>query len=238
MDNYLHRPTLGVVGGLGPLASAEFLKTIYECGIGTTEQSAACVVMYSDPTFPDRTEALLKNDARDLLLAKLIGALHFLSQSGAEEFVICCVTIHALISELPDDLRGKILSLVDVIFDGVVDSRKRHLLLCSNGARRFEIFESHPRWTVASDYFVRPSDGDQQLIHRMIYDLKINRDVKQLIPALDSLLVKYQVDSFIAGCTEMHLITKFLKFSSMDHPSYGSVDPLTIIAKRMVREIK
>lgn len=118
------RTILGIVGGLGPLASAEFLKTIYKYGIGASEQSAARVLMYSDPTFPDRSEALLTN-SRNLLLAKLTDVLRSLWHAGAETMVICCVTIHILIPELPDDLRGKILSLVDVIFEGVVASKKK-----------------------------------------------------------------------------------------------------------------
>lgn len=51
------RDPLGVLGGMGPLASAEFLKTIYECSVAGGEQRSPSVIMYSDPTFPDRTEA-------------------------------------------------------------------------------------------------------------------------------------------------------------------------------------
>lgn len=83
-----------------------------------------------------------------------------------------------------------------------------------------------------------PKESDQELIHRMIYDLKINRDLRQLIPELGSLLAQYHVDSFIAGCTEMHLITKYLNLSKLDYSSCGWVDPLTIIAKQMVREMR
>ena len=50
---------LGVVGGLGPLVSAEFLKAIYEHTSWTREQDAPRVLLYSDPTFVDRTTALL-----------------------------------------------------------------------------------------------------------------------------------------------------------------------------------
>ena len=46
---------LGVVGGMGPLASAEFVKTIYEYGLNRREQESPSVVLVSDPTFPDRT---------------------------------------------------------------------------------------------------------------------------------------------------------------------------------------
>ena len=47
--------SLGILGGMGPLTSAEFLKTIYEVNISGPEQDAPACVLYSDPSVPDRT---------------------------------------------------------------------------------------------------------------------------------------------------------------------------------------
>ncbi len=41
---------LGILGGMGPSASAEFLKTIYEYGISDLEQRSPACSLYSDPT--------------------------------------------------------------------------------------------------------------------------------------------------------------------------------------------
>ena len=100
MKREREKEVLGIVGGLGPLASAEFLKTVYEYGIGEYEQDAPIVLMYSDPTFPDRTDSFLAGES-ELLLAKLTAALQCLSDAGASRFVICCMTIHYLLSRLP-----------------------------------------------------------------------------------------------------------------------------------------
>ena len=43
---------LGILGGMGPLASAEFLKTLYECFPYEREQDAPVCLLVSDPTFP------------------------------------------------------------------------------------------------------------------------------------------------------------------------------------------
>src|SRR4051794_23649290 len=73
---------LGIVGGLGPLASAEFLKTIYKQSPREREQEAPRVLLYSDPTFLDRTEALL-NGSDSQLLDQLVEALTRLRHIGA-----------------------------------------------------------------------------------------------------------------------------------------------------------
>lgn len=224
---------LGIVGGLGPLASAEFLNTIYECSLGGVEQESPLVVMSSDPTFPDRTEAFLKGE-NDELLARLTRVLRQLSEMGASEIVICCVTIHYLLPLLPSDLRARVLSLLDVIMDEVAQTQTRHLLLCSKGTRRMELFQNHDRWNLVKNRILLPDDEDQEEIHyEIIYRIKSKSDVGQFIPRLETLLAKYEVDSFIAGCTEIHVLAKH--FLSANR-SYGCIDPLVIIAKELAAQ--
>ena len=224
------REILGIVGGLGPLASAEFLKTVYEYGIGETEQDAPVVLMYSDPTFPDRTDAFLAGESEQLL-ARLTGALQCLSDAGASRFVICCMTIHHLLPSLPVDLRSRVVSLLDVIFDNLKPP-ERHLLICSNGTRRLELFQRHPQWEKHKSQIVLPNDDDQNKIHReLIYPIKKDPDFRRLKLMLEALLQRYEVDSFIAGCSEIHVLAKHVVFNGDSPVSYGCIDPLTIIAR-------
>jgi aspartate racemase len=221
---------LGIVGGLGPIASAEFLKTIYEHSQDGPEQTAAKVVLYSDPTFPDRTESLLAG-ADTVLLEKLIEALECLRRLNVSRIVICCVTIHHLLPKLRGDLREPIWSLPDVIFRQVSLSRQRHLLLCTSGARKLGIFQSHAQWDALKDRFILPDEDDQTLVHQLIYRIKENEDPRRLIDSLESLLAKYKTNSFIAGCTEIHLLAK--QFEAERSREYGCVDPLSIIAEEV-----
>jgi aspartate racemase len=226
---------LGIFGGLGPLASAEFLKTIYECSIGASEQSAPAVVMYSDPSFPDRTQAFLRGDD-DIMLSRLVAVLEQLCEMGASKIVICCITMHHLLPRLPPHLRVRVRSLLDVIFEAVARSRKKHLLVCTNGTRRLELFQRHEQWQSMRKYVVLPGARDQNAIHKLIYSLKQNQNPNELMPFLESLLAKYEVSSFIAGCTEIHLLAKRLPHLSCRCDQSLCVDPLTIIGQTLGRE--
>ncbi len=224
---------LGILGGIGPLASAEFLKTIYDHNIGVREQEAPQVVMYSDPSFLDRTEAIL-GGSHDLLLAQLVGALTALRELRVSRIVICCFTVHYLLPRVPDELRRLVTSLLDVVFTNLARRPRRHLLICTNGARRMELFQNHSQWESAKDRLVLPCDSDQLLIHELIYQIKKNQDVRELIPTLETLLAKYKVDSFVAGCTELHLLAKQPIFANGgQQPVYSCIDPLTIIAREL-----
>ena len=222
----------GVVGGVGPLASAEFLKTIYQFSITGAEQRSPIVVMYSDPTFPDRTELLLAG-ADDILLDRLVSVLRRLGESGAERILIACVTLHHLLPRLPRGLRERIVSLLDVTFAEVLTARRSHLLFCSSGSRQVRLFESHAQWPMAKDYIVMPEEGDQQIIHDLIYRVKRNQRLDGLMPVIESLLSKYGVSCFIAGCTEMHLVGKVFAGADGRRKGYSCIDPLTVVARRI-----
>lgn len=223
---------LGVLGGMGPLASAEFLKTIYEQDPGEHEQQSRPVILYSDPSFPDRTEALLAG-SYDVLLKQLEESLECLIELGVSRIVICCITIHYLLPLLPAYLRREIVSLLDIIFEEVDRKRERHLLICTTGTRKMGLFECHPRWEQLKNFFVLPDDQDQDTIHDLIYRLKANCGINEMIRDFEKLLLKYEVDSFVAGCTEIHLLSKSFADPRNNLNGFGCIDPLILIAREV-----
>lgn len=232
-----NKPVLGVLGGMGGLASAEFVKTIYEFSgeQSAPEQDAPIVLLHSDPTFPDRTEALLSGDTQ-FLLGKFIESLEFLCVMGASQLVICCMTIHYLLPQVPAALRERIISMADVIFSSVESLKKKHLVICSSGTVRLGLLQRHPQWEQTRDYLIFPSETEQQHMHDLIYDMKLNRNLPEARAFVESLLARHQVDSFVAGCSEIHLLAKQFEPSSNDQRGYGCVDPLTIIARQLVEQ--
>jgi len=50
---------IGILGGMGPFASAEFVKTIYESTVFGKEQQAPDILLHSISSVPDRTESIL-----------------------------------------------------------------------------------------------------------------------------------------------------------------------------------
>jgi aspartate racemase len=224
---------IGILGGMGPLASAEFLKAIYENSLREREQESPKVIMYSDPTIPDRTDAILAGDC-DELLEKLVKSLRALSFLGATQTIVCCVTVHNLLKKLPPDLKNGLISLVDVMFEQIIQSPERRLLICSKGAREIRLFEEHEHWAATREYIVLPDERDQELIHHeLIYQIKKRPNVYELVPILKSLFAKYRVDSFISGCTEMHIVARRLVFTNGNGNKHHNIDPLSLIAERI-----
>lgn len=223
------RGTLGVLGGMGCLASAEFVKTVYELNVCEREQDSPPIILISDPSFPDRTQTFQNGDISALvsLLERRLMQLYAL---GAERVVLGCVTLHYALPFLSAELRGRVLSLVDVALTHTLESGRRQLLLCSNGSRAARVFEGHEKWEKIAGQVVLPNERDQQFIHSMLYRYKVEIGEQPLLPYLDEMLEKYGVDSFIAGCSELHLLAKYLWRRLTVH---RFVDPLLLIAQNL-----
>ena len=231
------KPVLGVLGGMGGLASAEFVKTIYELSGAQSrrEQDEPALVMYSDPAFPDRTEAFLRGETQPVL-TRLIDALELLDRMGASQFVICCFTIHYLLPQLPGALRERIISLPDVTFSAVESLKKPHLVISSTGTIKLGLLQQHPRWQEAKNYFVFPTDDEQREMHELIYEVKLNRNLKEASEFVQRTMKDHHVDSFVAACSEIHLLAKQFGASSEQQRCYGCTDPLSIIAGNVVEQ--
>src|SRR5215471_1599950 len=126
---------VGVLGGMGPLASAGFIRTLYGTYRGRIEQETPVVLLWSNPKLGDRTKTFLQNGDQQELLDGLETGLRSLVAQGATHLVICCVTAHYLLPRLPKDLRAKVLSLIDVIFEELESTERKCLLACTTGTR-------------------------------------------------------------------------------------------------------
>jgi aspartate racemase len=219
---------LGILGGMGPLASAAFVQTIYDQARGRSEQDLPAVLLLSDPGAPDRTTALLNGDT-GVLRQFLVRGLVTLREMGARDLVICCVTLHALLPEVSQELRTRVISLVEVALRAVARGRRRHLLLCTNATRQLRLFERHPLWPRVRSQVVLPGPADQEGVHEIIYRLKQKAAPEWALGHVGALLRKHGLRSAIAGCTEFHLLSRALRSREARLP-FACIDPLSLIA--------
>ena len=221
---------LGVLGGMGPLASADFLSSIYDYNVDGVEQTAPVVYLYSDPTFPDRTEIFCAGRDHELL-EPVENALNKLCDFDVDKIVIACVTLHHLLPRLPLHLRDKIISLPEIVLSRVSESKRRHLLIASSGTRLTRLFENHPLWPAAAPFLIWPTESDQERVHEHIYrEMKANGSVKAFVSFVEDLCRKYEVNSIVVGCTDVHRVSRYLS-NGGNHHALGFIDPLHIIAQ-------
>lgn len=223
-------PRLGVLGGMGPLASAEFVHTVYRLNMAEPEQEAPVCLLLSDPSIPDRTTAILAGDTAELA-RRLTAALAELDRMGAERIVIACVTVHAVLPEVPAPLQEKVISLLDLALDELAGAAGDYLLLATTGTRRARIFERHPRWGEVAGRVRFLDEKDQHRLHELLYRFKQNEPPEAALPWLTALPGTYGVEGLIFGCTEMHLFQRLLARGA----PFRIIDPMLTAAREVPR---
>ncbi len=214
---------------MGPLASAEFLRTIYRLNAVEPEQAAPRCLMHSDPSIPDRTQSIRENRSGELV-ERLVPILDLLLDAGADSLVIACVTIHHVVPDLPARIRNRLVSLIDQLVAAAAATPGRLLLLATSGTRAARVIERHPGWPAVAPRVIYPSEPEQARLHGELYRLKRGGSVQPCRDWLDGLAAAHRAEGLIFGCTELHLLAEALRLRPAP---WRAVDPLAAIARRL-----
>lgn len=221
-------PILGVLGGMGPVVTAEFLKSIYEYNqFIDKEQEAPNVIVFSLPSAPDRTSSIHRGNEREFIDFM---QLHLENLNKfVDRIVIGCCTAHYALPHIPEHLTNKVISLIKITDQQLKEHDEPAILLAGTGAYQKKLF--HEGCT-AANRIISLSEKEQHWLLEIIFKvLKRGQDPLTILADIQELLDKYNTHSYIAGCTEFHLFTKSLKLNGID--SIKAIDPLTTIAQNL-----
>lgn len=104
---------LGILGGMGPLATVDFMRKIIQSTPAGQDQAHIPMVVANVPQIPDRTQAIL--DAAEDPFPALLQLLRQLEQAGATLFVIPCNTAHFWFKRLTYYSRIEAISIIDCV---------------------------------------------------------------------------------------------------------------------------
>src|ERR1700744_1729887 len=102
---------LGVLGGMGPLASAHFMLRLTLLTPAKHDQEHIPAVLWSDPRVPDRTAARLGSGPDPL--PWLLRGIHGLQSAGCGPIAIPCNTAHGWYAQMADAASAPILHIVE-----------------------------------------------------------------------------------------------------------------------------
>ena len=220
--------TLGVIGGLGPMATAYFMELVTKMTKAGCDQEHMQMIVYSQPTIPDRTAYILKKNPNSPVpemtrLAKL------LEQQKVDAIAIPCVTAHYFWKDVNEQ--------VDTLVLNAIVGTAEHLK--ENGIRKVAIMATDG--TIATGLLqstlegagmevMLPDPESQQGVMNLIYrDIKANRPPDMdLFRAISGKLHAEGAEAIILGCTELSLIKKSYDIGP------GFIDALEVLARLAV----
>ena len=225
---------LGVLGGMGPAASAEFYRRLTGMTDAGCDQEHIPCVIWSDPTVPDRSTSLINRD--DLPWEKLKRGIQGLKNADCDLVVIPCNTAHFWYDRLAE-LGVPIIHIVDSVVkelqsQGVTSGTIG--IIGTVATMRFGLYQGHLHRLGYS--CITPSTSEMEtLVQPAIELIKANN-----LPAARDLLMEamnklhaWNVRAIVLGCTELPLAVTDTEFRGK--PLINSIDSLV---KSAIREFK
>lgn len=219
---------VGVIGGLGPMATIYYLEQITKMTDAKRDQEHLKILLESNPDTPDRTEYILgKKTANPLPV--LIKAGRELAGLGADFLTIPCITAHYFYEPLCEALPIPVLSLcADTARELAAKKIRKVGILATWGTIRGRILEQEfEKYDIESIY---PEPDTQQLVMDIIYDdiKKGTFPQEEQIRSICHSLLEKGAEKIILGCTELSLLKKEF------HLTAPYVDPLEVLAQKTV----
>lgn len=201
---------IGVLGGMGPMATVDFLAKVIELTPASRDQDHLPLIVYSVPQVPDRSASIV--EGRESPLPAMIEGLRTLVRAGVECIAIPCNTAHHWYDDLARESSVPVLHMVDSagaamqrlgVPDGPVG------LLATAGTLAAGIY---PARLVRHGYeCVVPDDGDMEtLVTPGIGLVKAGRvaEAEELLRTAADNLLGRGARVVILACTEIPVALK------------------------------
>ena len=220
--------TLGVLGGLGPMATVYFYDMLVRHTKATCDQDHLDVIISSRASTPDRTSYILGQSTEnpfDIMARDAQRLVTF----GADVLAIPCNTAHYFYDRLNETIRVPILNMVE---ETVLEAKARGCcrvgILATSGTVQTGTYsrmcERHGL------EFVCPDESHQQDLMNVIYgDIKQGKrpDMARFFAVADS-LKRQGCTRVILGCTELSIIKKDEKLDAF------YLDSMSVLAKNAI----
>ena len=220
---------LGIIGGMGPMASAVFYDMISSKTDASCDQENLNLILLSHAGMPDRTEAILSKDEAQIeaVRSKLYADAIFLQNAGCTAIAVTCNTAHYFVNMIEDELDIPFIHLIRETAEAVASEfgARKVAVLATDGTIETRLYQDElsKRGVIA----FTPKAEVQALVMHEIYEC-----IKSGKPADEEMWKKIEeyvkdegCEAAVLACTELSVVRKELSLGSF------YFDPLDIMAE-------
>lgn len=219
---------LGIIGGLGPMATAYFLQLIVEMTKAETDQEHIEIILHSKPQIPDRTSFILGYSDEDPM-PHLLDAGKGLVAQGVEILAIPCITAHFFQKKLEEEVNCPIIHAIE---ETAMYLKTENIscvgIMATDGTIKSSLFQK-----VLDSYNIKvivPTENMQNNVMHLIYqNVKAGKpiDLCKFRQTADSLFHE-GAQVILLGCTELSMVKR-------DHDiGSGFLDVMEVLARKVV----
>lgn len=225
------RKVVGVLGGMGPDATVDFMAKVIALTKADKDQDHLHMLIDHNPTVPNRQTFILGGDEDPG--PAMAAMARRLEDAGADFLVIPCNTAYAFQESILDVVSIPLVSIIEETIDAVgeeVPEAKAIGLLATNGCLQAGVYQS--AMSAKNLAAVLPEEDELEQLMILVNGIKAGNkgsDVSASMRNLAQALVDRGAAAIIAGCTEIPLV---LDSSMLEVPLISSTD---VLAQRTVQ---
>lgn len=222
------RKVIGIIGGMGPMATADLFTKIIQSTVAKTDQEHLHVLIDNNSDIPDRTACILEGS--DAPLGPMVESARRLVDQGADLLIIPCNTAHFFHPGLQAAVDVPVLNMPEISAQYCAEKGYSCVALLSTaGTVRAQIYE--PYFEKLDIRLLHPSRVGIDNLMYLIYDeIKAGRTPhpERLYPEIMA-LEEQGAQAFLLACTELPL-------AFHDGGRIPFIDPTLLLARAAVIE--
>ncbi|HEY3599921.1 MAG TPA: amino acid racemase [Paraburkholderia sp.] len=204
---------IGVLGGMGPLATVDFMERVIRLTGAACDQDHLPMMVANLPHTPDRSSAIIASGADPL--PALFNGIDLLNRSGVDLIVIPCNSAHHWYAQIRERSAAPVLHIGEASVAAIPQGARRVAVLATGGTLVSGFYQTTLRERDIEP--VVPDEATQARIAACIREVKagdLDEAGTQLSAALD-VLAAQGVRAAVMGCTEIPLAARPLRAPSL-----------------------
>lgn len=229
MQTIPRRRLIGVLGGMGPAATIDFMAKIVMLTPAARDQEHVPLLVHDVPQIPDRSSAIAAGS--DAPFLPMLAGLMQLARGGAELIAIPCNTAHHWHERLARSCNVPLLHIADAVVEMLGDTGPDETvaLLATSGTVRAGLYQS--RFAARHSELLLPDADTQALVDGAIAAVK-GGDAeagRTLAEATAERLLEAGAGRLLLACTELPIA-----FAGSRHAG-RTIDATEALARACVR---
>lgn len=223
------RKTIGILGGMGPLATCDLFHKIIQVTDADCDQNHVRICIDNNTEIADRTEAII-HQGKDPVPEMVKSAVQ-LQSLGADVLTMPCNTAHYFYDRIIPFVDIPFLNMIDETARAISDGGLRKVgLLATDGTLQADVYTR--AFEKRGITIVIPPPEHQAYVMDLVYNGIKNGnehiDTKPFQRCAEDLFQK-GVQTLVLGCTELPVAFELFGFD------YPNIDPTLILAESAVR---
>jgi aspartate racemase len=218
---------IGILGGMGPAATADLLSKIIELTPAKRDSDHLRIIIDNNPQIPDRTAAILGKGKNPV--EELIKTAKNLEKAGANLIAVPCISFHYFYGQVQEKVNPPIINVIFEVAKYIKEEfpkLKRLGLMATKGTIEGQLFQ---KYLLDTEILV-PAEMDK--VMEAIYEIKggaVEVPRRKLLNIAKDLATN-GAEAILGGCTEIPLV---LKEEDLHFPF---IDPIQILARVVIKE--